>query len=150
MGISYSPTFYCIFIQKNPLICYFNLGSFTYEKYFAGKYIGELSRLALQKLHDEYLFLPRCEKISFQRDSVSSSDVSDLVTGDKKMIGDFIQNKLLQENPLPDDDDLAVVEYVFKLLSERCALLVNNFLFVKINTFYLIEILQFWIHRCDS
>ena len=45
------------------------------------------------------------------------------------MIAEFILNKLLQENPSFEDDDLAVVEYVFKLLSERCALLVNALFF---------------------
>jgi len=32
-------------------------GSFTFEKYFAGKYIGELMRLVLNKLNQERLFL---------------------------------------------------------------------------------------------
>ncbi len=43
------------------------VGSFTYEKYFAGKYIGELARLVFQKLHDESLFLVKenGEKITF-------------------------------------------------------------------------------------
>ena len=56
----------------------FLLGSFTYEKYFAGKYIGELAGLVLQKLHNENLFLAgdeNSEKLVFNRDSVSSSGI---------------------------------------------------------------------------
>ncbi len=57
-------------------------------------------------------------------DAVTSSDVSDLVTGDKKAISDFLI-KLAGGSEFCEDD-LTIVEYVCNLLSERCALLVSS------------------------
>jgi len=57
-------------------------------------------------------------------DAVTSSDVSDLVTGDKKAISDFLI-KLAGGSEF-GEDDMTIVEYVCNLLSERCALLVSS------------------------
>ncbi len=57
-------------------------------------------------------------------DAVTSSDVSDLVTGDKKTISDFLI-KLAGGSEF-GEDDMTIVEYVCNLLSERCALLVSS------------------------
>jgi hypothetical protein len=57
-------------------------------------------------------------------DAVTSSDVSDLLTGDRKTISDFLV-KLFGGSGFVDDD-FTIVEYVCNLLSERCALLVRK------------------------
>jgi len=42
----------------------------------------------------------------------------------QEFIGELIRKKLAPEDRSVTDDDLAIVEFVCKLLSERCALLV--------------------------
>jgi len=86
-------------------------GSFTYEKYFAGKYLGELVRL---------VFLSCCAELGeetplglAQPDSLPTSAVSALVAGRDPDL----------PAPLPPVL-LAVLTHVARLLSERAALLV--------------------------
>jgi hypothetical protein len=43
----------------------------------------------MQKLHDEYLFLPGCDVIKFESGSITAADVSDAVKGDKVPIYAF-------------------------------------------------------------
>ena len=71
--------------------------------------------------------MPGCEKLKFDSGCITAADVSAVVKGDKDFIGQLIQSKLLPENSTSStDDDLAVVEHVSKLLSERCALLASS------------------------
>ena len=111
--------------QGHILIGFSLSDSFTFEKYFAGKYIGELTRLVLQKLHNENLFLVQNSgKISFESGIVTSADVSDLVSCDKNTGFEFL-SKLAKSDESLDEDDLAIVKYVCNLLSERCAIMVS-------------------------
>ena len=57
----------CIDFIKTPIDNELDLNSllprsFTYEKYFAGKYLGELVRLTLVQLHKQKLFIPDEDK----------------------------------------------------------------------------------------
>ena len=55
-------------------------GSFTYEKYFAGKYIGEIVRLALVQLHKINIFMSNNKNDSiFKKDSLTAKMVSDIL-----------------------------------------------------------------------
>ena len=53
---------------------------FTYEKYFAGKYIGELVRLVLVDLSSQGLLFPECNDKSrlMVQDSFEATDLSDV------------------------------------------------------------------------
>lgn len=101
-------------------------GNFTYEKHFAGKYIGELVRMALLKLHQESLFLPgQNADILTQNGVFETSDLSDVEKdlGSKKplyAIHQFHRLNLIQFT----DDDVAILRHVCAVLSHRCALMV--------------------------
>ena len=57
-------------------------GSFTYEKYFAGKYLGELVRLALlSALESTEQDIPQNLR---EKDSISTSDVSEILSDSGK------------------------------------------------------------------
>lgn len=96
--------------------------SFTYEKYFAGKYIGELARLVMTRLTKKgLLFQGLSPRNLFQANSFTSANLSDLISG--KDATKTIQESLGIQDPIPQDD-LTVLLYICQVLSERCALLV--------------------------
>ena len=114
--------------------------SFTYEKYFAGKYIGELARLILLKLHQQdLLFYGKTVKLS-EKGIFTSSDLSEIendafnatkvfdslsLNGSyAKTYGIFSKLGISEENDI-NKSDLRIVQYVCKVLSERCGLLVG-------------------------
>jgi len=94
-------------------------GSFTYEKYFAGKYLGELVRLVLCGVMPPNSLPQQVRVPSF----ISTKNVSEIIEGSYEDVEVW---KLLEE------DSRAVLSYICKLLSERAALLVavplSNFL----------------------
>ena len=97
--------------------------SFTFEKYFAGKYIGDILRHALLGLHEEGLF---CEgqKTDLLRpqESIACADIS-AIEGDD---GTDMAASLLKRLGLGySEDDLKIVRFVCSLLSHRGALLVG-------------------------
>ena len=114
--------------------------SFTYEKYFAGKYIGELARLILFRLHQEdLLFSGQSTKLD-EAGIFDSSDLSDIeqdafdatrVFESLSLNGTYVRTKEIfaklgyPPNEKINNSDLAIVQYVCKLLSERCGLLVG-------------------------
>ena len=114
--------------------------SFTYEKYFAGKYIGELARLVLLKLHQkELLFSGKSTKLD-EAGIFSSSDLSDIeqdafdatrVFESLSLNGTYAKTKeIFTKLGLPANEkisksDLVIVQYVCKVLSERCGVLVG-------------------------
>ena len=85
--------------------------SFTYEKYFAGKYIGELARLILVKLNLGLKF-----KAFEEKDAFTAAMLSHILQEGADL--DNILNLQLNE------DEKKIVKQVCHILSERCALLV--------------------------
>ena len=97
--------------------------SFTFEKYFAGKYIGDILRHALLGLHEEGLFC-KGEKPDLLRPqgSIACADISAIEGED----GADKAAALLKRLGLScSADDLSIVCFVCSLLSHRAALLVG-------------------------
>ena len=97
--------------------------SFTFEKYFAGKYIGDILRHALLGLHAEGLFCEgqRAELLRPQG-SIACADIS-AIEGER---GAEEAAALLKRLGMGDSgDDVNIVRFVCSLLSHRCALLVG-------------------------
>ena len=88
--------------------------SFTYEKYFAGKYIGELARLMLVNLSENGLFA----YFDFykEKDSFTAAMLSNVLK-ENSNIEEILKMSLTE-------DEKSVVWQVCNILSERCALLV--------------------------
>ena len=113
--------------------------SFTYEKYFAGKYIGELARLILSKLNYENLLFPDKATKLDEEGMFTSEDLSNVeadafnatrVFDSLSKNGTYAKtNQLFSKWGLTSTndvqrDDLLIVQHVCKVLSERCGLLV--------------------------
>ena len=96
--------------------------SFTFEKYFAGKYIGDILRHALLGLHEEGL-LCKGQKTNLLRPqgSIACADISAIEGND----GTDKAAALLKRLGMGcAGDDLNIVRFVCSLLSHRGALLV--------------------------
>jgi len=87
-------------------------GSFTFEKYFSGKYLGELVRLVWTGVMQE-LGMPPIEYFILP-ESLTTKDVSDIVAEK----GDIIMQKV------PSDTSKIILRHICLLLSERAAVLV--------------------------
>ena len=95
-------------------------GSFTFEKYFSGKYIGDLVRHILVRLHKEGLVF-KGQNISLldQTGSITSSDLSDVEAD--SVSGTTVNTKALANRfglELSEDDS-AVIKHVCAVLSHR-------------------------------
>jgi len=100
-------------------------GSFTYEKYFAGKYIGEIVRLALVQLHKINIFLSNNKNESiFKKDSLTAKMVSDILE-DNSMTKKIFQEVLGTTIDHLNEDDCKIIEFVCSLVSERVGILVS-------------------------
>ena len=114
--------------------------SFTYEKYFAGKYLGELVRLILLKLHQENLLFPEKSMKLHEKGIFYSSDLSDIedeainakrVFESLSLNGPYVKTNAiftklgLSSTESVHKDDLSIVQFVCKVLIERCGLLVG-------------------------
>lgn len=86
-------------------------GSFTYEKYFAGKYLGELARQVLAGVQAECGLAP----VISEPGSFSTKNVSEIIEGNVAEV------KAWQ---LLDDESRQILLYICLLLSERAAVLV--------------------------
>lgn len=97
--------------------------SFTYEKHFAGKYIGELVRLTLVKLHKEGLFIQDDSSFKplLKPESFTASMYSDILL-DSSKTRDIFKDQLGISDI--SNDDLAIVEHICKILCERTGILV--------------------------
>lgn len=101
--------------------------SFTFEKYIGGKYLGELCRCILKKLHTEQLFLTQVEEEDFAQPwSFGSDNVSviehETLRQSWKNVEDILTNKFNASDY--DADDLKIIRYVCGLISKRAAQLV--------------------------
>ncbi|KYN43761.1 Hexokinase-2 [Trachymyrmex septentrionalis] len=103
------------------------VNSFTFEKYIAGKYLGEVVRVILVKLTKE--------KLLFVGDSTSDSlltpgnlttDLVSHIEQDSLDGGDSNTKEILAKfGIIPDEDDIRIVQYVCEVASNRAALLVS-------------------------
>ena len=103
-------------------------GNFTYEKYFAGKYIGEIVRLALVQLHKIHIFMSNENDSIFKplliKDSLTAKMVSDILE-DNLMTKKIFQEVLGTTMDHLDEDDCKIIEFVCSLVSERVGILVS-------------------------
>ena len=89
-------------------------GSFTFEKYFAGKYAGEIARRILVKLQAENCFLSGKSVLKLnETESFTAENLSQVSDA--------------------TEEDCAVLSYVCEALTERCAFLVGVVLAVLLN-----------------
>jgi hexokinase len=97
--------------------------SFSFEKYFAGKYIGDLLRHILLGLHGQQLFC-KGQKMDVlgEQGSITSTDISDIEGDDNSAAASRVTQRL---GLLSSKDDNDILRYVCSLLAHRCALLVG-------------------------
>ncbi|XP_077280646.1 hexokinase type 2 [Temnothorax americanus] len=101
--------------------------SFTFEKYIAGKYLGEVVRVILAKLTKEgLLFVGESASDSLLTPGNLTTDlishieqdsVDGGVSNTKEILGKF--------GIIPDEDDIRIVQYVCEVASNRATLLVS-------------------------
>ena len=98
--------------------------SFTYEKYFAGKYLGELVRLTLVQLHQLGLFMAENDenfKHFLEKESFTAAMLSETLT-ENVNIADILKKEFDIKNVA--SNDLTILKHVCSILSQRCAILV--------------------------
>ncbi len=96
-------------------------GSFSFEKYFAGKYIGDLLRHVLRGLHGEGLvFRGQPADALDEQGAIDTESLSDIAS--KASAAEALAAKL---GFAPTADDVAVIRYVCDLLIRRGAHLVG-------------------------
>lgn len=108
-------------------------GSFTYEKYFAGKYIGEIARRAMLKLADEGHLL-KAPKLA-EAEAVTAKHVSEVERDSLDGTDSFTKALFsdLGASEAPSEAHLRTVKYLCALLTHRCAVLVSVPLAVMIS-----------------
>jgi len=97
--------------------------SFTYEKYFAGRYLGELTRLVLKSVFTPEL-LGDCPPGILQKESIETKDVSD-ISQDILNDGREKTGELLTKLGSSNKDAVSVLQYIVELLVERASILVG-------------------------
>jgi len=103
-------------------------GSFTYEKYFSGKYLGNILRLLLLKLHQTGKFLPRQLTTLGDQDTLTAEDVShmvkDLVDTQSDKTRSILSSIITTASQSISSEDVKVAQTASYIISERCAILV--------------------------
>eukprot|EP00088_Acartia_fossae_P035634 TRINITY_DN36755_c0_g1_i1.p1 TRINITY_DN36755_c0_g1~~TRINITY_DN36755_c0_g1_i1.p1 ORF type:complete len:459 (+),score=80.22 TRINITY_DN36755_c0_g1_i1:41-1417(+) len=97
--------------------------SFTFEKYYAGKYMGELVRIVLRSLFEKEILTECPEEIKIT-DSISTLDASkvsqDILDGK-----DTNTKQILERLGCPVNQVMiSVLQYIVELLTERASVLV--------------------------
>lgn len=103
------------------------VNSFTFEKYIAGKYLGEVVRVILAKLIKErLLFVGESTSDSLLTSGNLTTDLISQIEQDSVNAGDTNTREILGKfGIIPDEDDIRIVQYVCKVASNRAALLVS-------------------------
>ncbi|XP_022656282.1 hexokinase-2-like [Varroa jacobsoni] len=100
------------------------VGSFTFEKMFAGKFLGELVRNVLVKLIREgLLFDGRASETLLTQQTFTTADVSAFETEDNIQQEAQVLERLGYSHPT--EDDLKIIRYACGVASTRGALLVS-------------------------
>lgn len=120
--LDFIKTDYDVQVDKNSLL----VNSFTFEKYISGKYLGEIVRVILVRLVKEgLLFRGELSETFDTPESFTSAYISEIEedTTDKT---ENIKNIISQLGVVNvTKDDLEIVQYVCRLVSNRSALLVS-------------------------
>jgi len=85
-------------------------GSFTFEKYFAGKYLGELARIVFTSVMEQ--IRQRIPESLLVIGSLTTKDVSDILESSGK------------QEMVSDETSHAILKHICGILSERAAILV--------------------------
>ncbi|XP_011878977.1 PREDICTED: hexokinase-2-like [Vollenhovia emeryi] len=103
------------------------VNSFTFEKYIAGKYLGEVVRVILAKLTKErLLFVGESTLDSLLTPGDLTTDLISHIEQDAVDGGDSNTREVLGKfGIIPDEDDIRIVQYVCQVASNRAALLVS-------------------------
>ncbi|XP_054709188.1 hexokinase-1-like [Uloborus diversus] len=105
-------------VDENSLI----VNSFTFEKLFSGKYIGEIVKQILLQLIDKNVLFHEV-KLKPQNWTFTAADVSHSLEGkDLEKISDILKSKGFLETTL---DDAEIVYYVCSVVSVRGSLIVS-------------------------
>ncbi|KAG7175053.1 hexokinase-1-like isoform X2 [Homarus americanus] len=99
--------------------------SYTFEKYFAGKYLGDLFREVLLTLAKEGLFCSGGIDILNTHGAITATNVSNIESDSFKGVTDETKAVFDNLNLIYDDDDLHIALYVAGILSYRGVLLVS-------------------------
>ncbi|XP_050461913.1 hexokinase-2-like [Cataglyphis hispanica] len=103
------------------------VNSFTFEKYIAGKYLGEVVRVILARLTKEgLLFVGETALHSLFTPGSLTTDLVSKIEQDSVDSGNSNTREVLKKfGIIPDEDDIKVVQYVCEVASNRAALLVS-------------------------
>ncbi|XP_070160247.1 hexokinase type 2 [Polyergus mexicanus] len=103
------------------------VNSFTFEKYIAGKYLGEVVRVILAKLTKEgLLFVGETALHRLFTPGFLTTDLVSHIEQDSVDGGNSNTKEVLKKfGIIPDEDDIKVVQYVCEVASNRAALLVS-------------------------
>ncbi|CAL1678136.1 unnamed protein product [Lasius platythorax] len=103
------------------------VNSFTFEKYIAGKYLGEVVRVILARLTKEgLLFVGETALHSLFTPGTLTTDLVSQIEQDSVDGGNINTKEVIKKfGIIPDEDDIKVVQYVCEVASNRAALLVS-------------------------
>ncbi|XP_029174458.1 hexokinase-1-like [Nylanderia fulva] len=103
------------------------VNSFTFEKYIAGKYLGEVVRVILAKLTKEgLLFVGETATQRLFTPGTLTTDLVSQIEQDSVDGGNSNTKEVIKKfGIIPDEDDINVVQYVCEVASNRAALLVS-------------------------
>ncbi|XP_046462475.1 hexokinase-2-like [Daphnia pulex] len=109
-------------VDRNSLL----VGSFTFEKHFGGKYLGEIVRCVLIRLtKEELLFQGKASEELLQHGAFTTRFVS-LIEEDNVNGVDVNTTGALNELKLAfNKEDIEIVKYICWLVSDRAAILVS-------------------------
>jgi len=97
--------------------------SFTYEKYYAGKYFGELVRIVLHSLYEKKI-LSDCPTAVSITDSITTEDAAK-VSQDILDKSDVNTTNILQRLGCPTTQDMiGILQHIVELFTERASVLV--------------------------
>ncbi|GAB1861739.1 Phosphotransferase [Camponotus japonicus] len=103
------------------------VNSFTFEKYIAGKYLGEVVRVILVRLIKEgLLFVGETVLNGLLIPDNLTTDLVSHIEQDSVDGGNSNTKEVLKKfGIIPDEDDIKIVQYVCEVASNRAALLVS-------------------------
>ncbi|XP_066948629.1 hexokinase-2-like [Macrobrachium rosenbergii] len=99
--------------------------SYTFEKYFAGKYLGDLFREVLLTLAKDGLFCVHSLGKLATHGSITTTNVSDIEEDSLKGSANKTREVLENVDLSFDEDDLLVAKYIAGILSYRGCILVS-------------------------
>lgn len=103
------------------------VNSFTFEKYIAGKYLGEVVRVILARLTKEgLLFVGENVPQSLLTPGTLTTDLVSYIEQDTVEIDERNTREVLEKfGIIPSHEDVRIVQYVCEVASNRAALLVS-------------------------